>query len=484
MRLWGRGNPAEFQFSADLCHRVSLTGWIMTSTPAVSFTVHRPSPVSRGESSGADSDGPSFKIPALPKHLRSGGSTPGSPLAQGDSAASSPKRSYDSVESSDEEGEAQDELISGFDKFGVQRCVKLVRYPEFGPQLTKAFNRSLREKPKLKGPLVIPALKNRDWRALAKKRKTARMYVPESGRAAVTGADGSVGGLGTRGTINSGPQAVGLQVKQKRFASEVGEVEMQEVEVEVKPQVEESDDQLALRALLASAAGEGDEDFASRTVIIPVTEDEALRQDVEQLPECATLDDYTGMPVSEFGAAMLRGMGWTGDGKGKKNVQPWLPQSRPALLGIGAKEKEVFDDGSKKKLFRKPDKKYIPVIKKERPVGSSASSRNRTPSPSRHSGSRRVTRSPSPGSKDRNDDRRGDRNGDVRQDRDRDRDRRKDQDRGSERRRHRDDDRDRRRERDEGGRWGNGRDGHSRDRDPNKRDHSRDRRERRSDKRD
>jgi hypothetical protein len=117
------------------------------------------------------------------------------------------------------------------------------------------------------------------------------------------------------------------------------------------------------------------------TAIIPVTEDEAFRQDVEELPDSSTLDDYTDMPVSEFGAAMLRGMGWTGEGKGKKNVQPWLPQSRPALLGIGAKEKEVFDDGSKKKLFGKPDKKYIPIIKKERPADSSASSRNRTPSP-------------------------------------------------------------------------------------------------------
>jgi len=456
----------------------------MTSTPAVSFTVRRPSPVSRGGSSGADSDGPSFKIPALPKHIRNGGSTPGSPLAQGESAASSPKRSYDSVDSSDED-ETQDELISGFDKFGVQRCVKLTRYPEFGPQLTEAFDLSLREKPKPKGPLVIPALKNRDWRALAKKRKTAQMYVPESGRAAVTGADGTVGGLGTRDTINSGPKAIGLQVKQKKLASEVGEVDMQEVEVEIKPQVEESEDQLALRALLASAAGEGDEDLASRTTIIPVTEDEAFQQDINELPDSATLDNYTDMPVSEFGAAMLRGMGWAGDGKGEKSVQPWLPKSRPALLGIGAKEKEVFDDGSKKKFFGKPDKRYIPIIKKERPAGSPASSRNRTPSPSRHSGSRRRTRSPSPGPKDRtsrDDNRRRDRDGDRKQGQDREDehrrdgngDRRKDKDRGSGRRRRGDED----------GRRDKDRGGYNRDRDSNQRDRSRDRRERRSDKRD
>lgn len=467
----------------------------MTSTPAVSFTVHRPSPISRGGSSGADSDGPAFKVPALPKHLRNGESTPGSPLTQGRSATSSPKRSYDSVDSSDEEDGTQDELISGFDKFGVQRCVKLTQYPGLGPQLTKGFYRSLHEKPKPNGPLVIPALKNRDWRALAKKRKTAQMYVPESGRAAVTGADGTVGGLGTRDAINSGPQAVGLQFRQKRLAAEVNEVDMLEGEVEIKAQVEESEDQLALRALLAGAVGEGDEDFSNRTTIIPVTEDEAFRQDVEELPESSTLDDYTDMPVSEFGAAMLRGMGWTGEGKGKKNIQPWLPQSRPALLGIGAKEKEVFNDGSKKKLFGKPDKKYIPVIKKERPTDSSASSRNRSPSPSRYSGSRRTTRSPSPGRKNRSsrdDDSR--RNGDDnrRRDRNRDSDRRgngdihrgEDKDRSSERRKHRDDDKDRWRERDEGKRRDRDREGHHHDRDSIKRDRSRDRRERRSERRD
>jgi len=261
---------------------------------------------------------------------------------------------------------------------------------------------------------------------------------------------------------------------------------MQEVEVEVEPRVEESEDQLALRALLASAAGEGDEDFASRKTVIPVTEDEAFQQDIDELPDPATLDNYTDMPVSEFGAAMLRGMGWTGDGKGKKNVQPWLPQSRPALLGIGAKEKEVFDDGSKKKFFGKPDKKYIPVVKKERPTGSSTSSRNRTPSPSRHSGSRR-TRSPSPGRNDRTShdgSQRRDRGDDGKHDRDRDSDRRKDRDRGGERRRHRDDDKDRRRERNEDERRDRDRNGYGRNRDSNKQDRSRDQRERRNDKRD
>lgn len=266
-----------------------------------------------------------------------------------------------------EDDETQDELISGFDKFGVQRCVKRIRVPGLPPQLTEGFCRSLHEQPQPTGPLVIPALKNRDWR---------------------------------------------------------------------------------------------------------VPEDEALGPDVKRLPDSSTLDDYTDMPVSEFGAAMLRGMGWTEGGKGKTNIQPWLPQSRPALLGIGAKEREVFDDGNKKKLLGKPDKKYIPVIKKERLAGSSASSRNHTPSPSPYPGSRRRTRSTSPGRKDRtprddnrrrDDDRNQDRGGGDEPRRDRDNDHRKDEDRTSERRRYRDDDRDRWRERDEDRRRDRNRDGHRRD---------------------
>ena len=72
-----------------------------------------------------------------------------------------------------------------------------------------------------------------------------------------------------------------------------------------------------------------------------------------------TLADYERVPVSQFGAALLRGMGWKeGTAASRKNkgpVEPYLPQSRPALLGIGAKEKEVLDDGSQKKGKGKPE---------------------------------------------------------------------------------------------------------------------------------
>ncbi|KZT23912.1 hypothetical protein NEOLEDRAFT_1157046 [Neolentinus lepideus HHB14362 ss-1] len=329
----------------------------MSDPRRFSFTVRRPTPISRN-SSEPDSDSSSFKIPALPRHLAANQSAPGSPLARSANASPRPNtRTYQERDSSDEEDEEiQDVLVTGFDQFGVQR---------------------LHEKKKPEGPLVIPALKNRDWREFAKKRKGASMYVPASAQA-TTGADGSVGGLGTRDTINSGPQKMGLQVKQKKIKMEADDetTQVTTTEVDVKMEEdgvkEEDEDQRALRAILASVKGEDADDGPTIEAIRPVSEDDAYKQDVAELPDEATPADYERIPVSQFGAAMLRGMGWkegqAASRKQKGPVEPWLPQSRPALLGIGAKERVALDDGSgkKKKAGKATAMKYVPVVKKER----------------------------------------------------------------------------------------------------------------------
>jgi len=217
--------------------------------------------------------------------------------------------------------------------------------------------------------------------------------------------------------------------------------------------VPETDDERALRAVLASAQST-DANGAYNGPIIdiiaaPVTEEDAYKQDVAALPESASLEDYERVPVSQFGAALLRGMGWKEgevasrskrfhgkgqDGKQKGLIEPWIPTARPALLGIGAKEKEVYDDGSAKgkggKGKGRPEKRYIPVVKVEK-NGSGASggerdgdsrsgsiSRRRSPERSRRESSRR---SPSPA---------GDRRRDKDYDRDRER-RYKDKERSS-----------------------------------------------------
>ncbi|ESK93661.1 g-patch domain protein [Moniliophthora roreri MCA 2997] len=427
------------------------------SAPAqkVSFTVRRPTPVSRATSSGADSDsGSSFKVPALPRYLaNTTDSAPGSPLAR--SGTSSPKARYEDLDSSDEDEEIQDELVTGFDKFGVERLNKPKKAPE--------------------GPLIIPALKNRDWREIAKKRRTTGQFVPESAKAGKDGADGSVGGLGTRETTGTGPVLSGLQVKKKEVVAvkeedaEMAEVMVKEEKVEVE-KVEETEDQRALRAILAGADGDGELDLME--IPMTISEADAYKQDVGDLPDSASLDDYNRVPVSQFGAAMLRGMGWkegtAASRRGKGAIEPYIPEARPALLGIGAKEMEVFDDGSVKKGSKRPEKRYIPVVKKDRDGNvvedTDRRDRDRERRRERSISPRRDSRAPSRrGSPDRRDyddrrkdysrwDSRRDREYDFDRDKDRNRerqDRDRDYDRDHrDRRRTRDrDDRDRRRDR-------------------------------------
>lgn len=53
----------------------------------------------------------------------------------------------------------------------------------------------------------------------------------------------------------------------------------------------------------------------------------------------SSLEDYDNIPVSQFGLAMLRGMGWApgkGIGKNEKLVTPSLPALRPKGMGLGA----------------------------------------------------------------------------------------------------------------------------------------------------
>ena len=430
----------------------------------VSFIIRRPTPESRATSTGPESDDPRFKVPALPRHLNNAGnSTPGSPLA-----GSSPKRSApDSADSSDEdESGPTDELVTGFDRFGVQRCVTTVSPSGCrGPQLTIAamINHRATPRPEPQGPLVIPALKNRDWRELARRRRAGangKMYAPPAGQAG-TGADGSVGGLGTRDTINSGPQVEGLQLR-KRARLDTAEdmaVEPDPSAVTASERAEETEDQRAIRALLAGAGDDGHE--GPMVDIIPLasdgsarrgpTEDDAFKQDVDELPREATLADYERVPVAQFGAALLRGMGWKPGEPASRNkkrgiVEPWLPPSRPALLGIGAKERETFDDGSGgRRGPSRPERKYVPLIRRESSEGSASLSQPP---------SRSASRKPSPSERERKD------QGDTR-------DRRRDRDREW--------DRDRNREKERDGRDRDRKTGRERDRDRDDRDRARQR---------
>ncbi|KAK2748294.1 hypothetical protein FQN57_000952 [Myotisia sp. PD_48] len=122
---------------------------------------------------------------------------------------------------------------------------------------------------------------------------------------------------------------------------------------EEKPQKPLTEDDVALQALIRESKGTAAEANKSNLVISQkdlgrgfgeYDETKTFRQDIATRPEPATLKDYAAVPVEEFGAALLRGMGWkegqpVGRGRyGNTNLKPRVPERRPGYLGIGAKD--------------------------------------------------------------------------------------------------------------------------------------------------
>lgn len=70
--------------------------------------------------------------------------------------------------------------------------------------------------------------------------------------------------------------------------------------------------------------GEGDNDKdEGPKKVIHVDETLAFRDDYEKRPDETTMEEYENIPVEEFGAALLRGLGWNegeGIGRNRKNA--------------------------------------------------------------------------------------------------------------------------------------------------------------------
>ena len=256
---------------------------------------------------------------------------------------------------------------------------------------------------------MIAKQKNRDWREESRrKRRRGRDLLPKEVRAARDGKQHQQGAEGAREVVNGDVQAYGLSfVKaQVRGGSEgvenggedvrMGDTEKAPVVAggqTVKPKTE---DELALEALLGDGgskksnmvlpavvdASKDDEDgiWGGRAGT-GISEDDAFRSDVASRPDMSSLEDYAAVPVEEFGAALLRGMGWKeGEVVGKRKDQvskPRILERRPALLGIGAKEAPggVADEigawgrAAKGKGKRKVEKSYNPVLLRNSKTG-------------------------------------------------------------------------------------------------------------------
>ncbi|KKK20670.1 hypothetical protein ARAM_000325 [Aspergillus rambellii] len=219
-----------------------------------------------------------------------------------------------------------------------------------------------------KKPLTIPVASNNNWRDRPGVRKPKgknllpqevqalqeaqrKGQVPGNDNVETTGASMSYGLSFAR--ESQGPAAqTGRTDEDERMEDVVVATPLEER----KPLTE---DEIALRALVRESQGEvearsdlviesrqaGNEDGPFETY---GNETRSFRADIAARPEPATLDQYNAIPVEEFGAALLRGMGWKeGEAVGKgsygssdssRATTPRIPARRPGFLGIGAKD--------------------------------------------------------------------------------------------------------------------------------------------------
>jgi hypothetical protein len=395
-------------------------------------------------------------------------------VAESSSSSSlSKKRPRSSLAESDSEDDAshaaaQPTLVSGFDH-AAGGAIHLD-----GPREAKKA-------------LVIQGPKNKDWREESRRRRGGGEgeKLPHE-VAAEKARNAKMVGDGEGDVLNNGPQAFGLTFLEKKIEESVSEdvvmvdavVVTDEVVMKSTPPRPKTDDELAIEALTGDGktrlsdlvlpvVGSQNIPFAGR-VANGINEDDAFRTDIESRPDSSTLDDYAAVPVEEFGAALLRGMGWKeGDVVGKRKDQvskARVVERRPALLGIGAKEvpgtaEELGAWGKslmgKSKKGRKTQGIYTPVVLRDSATGEMVTEEELK---ERREGAKKgeedwKERRDRNLEKDR--ERKGDRDGDIRSRRDRSRSpkRRRDLDDHRDRRhRDRDRDRDRDRERERGDR--------------------------------
>ena len=216
-----------------------------------------------------------------------------------------------------------------------------------GPQLVSAFDHSAGgaigeinwDEPK--APLVIQRQSNRNWREESR-RKRGRNLLPAEEQAARGGkiVDGDDTGSGER-------EMFGLTIVKRNSDAEVQTIQI--LEENPPERKAKTADEEALEALLDGkqkstlvlpAIGIGD--FGNVRFEGRLNEDDSFRSDIASRPDSASMDDYNAVPIEEFGAALLRGMGWKeGEVVGKRKnqiIKARIVERRPALLGIGAKE--------------------------------------------------------------------------------------------------------------------------------------------------
>ncbi|OLN81677.1 Pre-mRNA-splicing factor SPP2 [Colletotrichum chlorophyti] len=212
-----------------------------------------------------------------------------------------------------------------------------------------------REKPR---ELVIEKQKNRDWKSELRARRGGgdggKNLLPPEVQAQQRQQRNETEGGPEREPADAEKQIQwGLSVKKRKTSEEAAPAEPEATErpddrseKEDAPRTADDD---AMDALLGKKRREED-------IVIQPTEEDAYLADIKHVGEDSTLADYDAIPDGEFGAALLRGMGWDGKMRGPKKKQP--TERRQNQLGLGAKKLEGAEDlgqwnhGGKKKSSR------------------------------------------------------------------------------------------------------------------------------------
>ncbi|XDG00453.1 hypothetical protein ABKA04_000068 [Annulohypoxylon sp. FPYF3050] len=197
-------------------------------------------------------------------------------------------------------------------------------------------------------PYVISGHKDRDWKKELKAQTQARgsKQVQPSDLKETVPADqnGQIKwGLNTTKkpvSIDAEQTDDGHTKREKPTSSDSEEAPQTE-----SPRVLPSDDKDAMDALLGkrkSAKNLVIEGTSARNTPETPSELDVYRRRMEEAAEVSTVEEYDQIPEGEFGAAMLRGMGWNGEQRGSK---PKEVKKRPNLLGLGAKVDEEIRKG-------------------------------------------------------------------------------------------------------------------------------------------
>jgi hypothetical protein len=203
------------------------------------------------------------------------------------------------------------------------------------------------------GPLVIPRLGNKDWRGEARARiGGGKNLLPAEVQAAQAAAREGKAGQKIEGVdvLNSkdGEIKWGLSVrKEDTEASETvneedGKADANMAEEVLEPVKPKTADEEALEALLGEKRDRKGPDLIIPSAPRneepgPLSDADAYRRAIASAPEASTLEDYERVPVEEFGAALLRGMGWKGPSADGKSAVKEVKR-RQNLLGLGAME--------------------------------------------------------------------------------------------------------------------------------------------------